>query len=322
MPIEENFREGDEVSQDDLSFQVMPGGEHSSPIVENPAPQIDLDSVKPSPPQPHHTNLFNNKITYIVLGILVLGALAAMAYFMLGKKEAAPEQAASAIPKVWMKKNFDVEVCLDEITCGDNADPDHDGLTNLEEYKTRMQTDPHLSDSDGDGLADGDEAHVYKTEPAAKFTSCTGNTGVACQYDDGSQISNDYDPLTPGLKMTETRKTQIENDTKAYKLHEPTTTTLTSKRATSTTTTTSKPNYVNVETGAFNPATIEIRVGDSVTWINKTTNNMELVSENLPDLHSEQLAAEKTYTYVFTKAGTFTYQNKLNTALKGTIIVQ
>jgi hypothetical protein len=42
-------------------------------------------------------------------------------------------------------------------------DPDNDGLTNLEEQT--LGTEPNKADSDGDGLSDGDEVKVYKTDP-------------------------------------------------------------------------------------------------------------------------------------------------------------
>jgi len=42
-------------------------------------------------------------------------------------------------------------------------DPDNDGLTNLQEYQEG--TDPHNSDTDGDGLSDGDEVNTHGTDP-------------------------------------------------------------------------------------------------------------------------------------------------------------
>jgi len=39
-----------------------------------------------------------------------------------------------------------------------NLDPDHDGLTNLQEFQ--RGTDPHLADTDGDGVSDGEEVRL------------------------------------------------------------------------------------------------------------------------------------------------------------------
>src|SRR4029077_9561668 len=51
-------------------------------------------------------------------------------------------------------------------------DPDHDGLTNLQEFQNG--TDPHNPDTDGDGLTDGQEVLVYGTSPALFSTDGTG----------------------------------------------------------------------------------------------------------------------------------------------------
>ena len=52
---------------------------------------------------------------------------------------------------------FGSDTCLQLSICGDDADPDHDGLTNLE---NSTGTDPNNHDSDSDGIADGDEVHI------------------------------------------------------------------------------------------------------------------------------------------------------------------
>jgi len=45
----------------------------------------------------------------------------------------------------------------------DFQDPDGDGLNNLGEFQ--QGTDPFNPDTDGDGITDGDEVHLYKTNP-------------------------------------------------------------------------------------------------------------------------------------------------------------
>jgi hypothetical protein len=65
-------------------------------------------------------------------------------------------------------------------------DPDHDGLTNLEEYQ--YGTDPNNPDTDGDGLSDGDEVHVYRTNPLLWDTDGDG-------ISDGVEVKTGSDPL-------------------------------------------------------------------------------------------------------------------------------
>jgi len=65
------------------------------------------------------------------------------------------------------------------------ADPDRDGLNNLQEYKRRLN--PRRADTDGDGLKDGAEVKRYRTNPR---NSDTDGDGVK----DGDEIRNGTDP--------------------------------------------------------------------------------------------------------------------------------
>lgn len=65
-------------------------------------------------------------------------------------------------------------------------DNDHDGLTNLEEYK--LGTDPGAIDTDCDGLSDLDEVDKYHTNPAIYDSDADG-------MGDGAEVKNGLDPL-------------------------------------------------------------------------------------------------------------------------------
>lgn len=67
-------------------------------------------------------------------------------------------------------------------------DSDGDGLTDVEELN--FGTDPFDTDTDDDGLSDGDEAFVYETDPLDPDSDGDGRS-------DGEEVTGDTDPLVP-----------------------------------------------------------------------------------------------------------------------------
>jgi hypothetical protein len=63
------------------------------------------------------------------------------------------------------------------------ADPDADGLSNLQEFT--LKTDPKTADSDGDGLKDGDEVNTHHTDPLRADTDTDG-------LNDGDEINTHH----------------------------------------------------------------------------------------------------------------------------------
>jgi hypothetical protein len=104
----------------------------------------------------------------------------------------ARQSSNATVPNDWLSRRFqgqpyvDAEgQCEDENRCGPNADPDNDGVINAEEYN--FDTDPLNSDTDRDGIADGDELYVYYTDPTAEDSD--GDT-----FKDFVELINCYDP--------------------------------------------------------------------------------------------------------------------------------
>ncbi len=68
-------------------------------------------------------------------------------------------------------------------------DSDSDGLPDTKE--AQLKTNPRLSDTDKDGLFDGEEYKIYKTDPLNPDTDGDG-------YADGDEIKAGYNPNGPG----------------------------------------------------------------------------------------------------------------------------
>ncbi len=163
-----------------------------------------------------------------VIAVVIIISVAAWLLFFNSKPAQAPQQTASTqtqqaqqpqsqIPDSWRIRYFGTAVCANQDNCGDNADPDHDGLTNLQEYQNN--TDPNNPDSDGDGIADGDEVHVFGLDPLSADSS--GKP----QYPDAVEIKTHWNVKTQ-KPYTDAELAVIKQNIAQYGLHSPTTSTL------------------------------------------------------------------------------------------------
>lgn len=83
----------------------------------------------------------------------------------------------------------------DKILFGEPVDSDKDGLDDVREQE--LGTDPNKTDTDSDGLTDGDEVLIWKTNPLNPDTD--GDS-----YMDGEEVRNGYNPSGPGKLFTAT----------------------------------------------------------------------------------------------------------------------
>lgn len=297
-------------SSEDISYILMP--QKLGHPVAPPAAAPKVPTVRSK----------KKKLTYLIAGIVVLVALAGVGYYIFAKQKSEPQKTLpeeALLPKTWLLKYFNKESCDEASVCGDNADPDKDGLSNYDEFK-KTRTSLTNPDTDEDGLADGDEYNIYQTDPTDKYTD---KRSIALQnnYSDGHQIKNGYDPKTPGLRFTESRNKQIESDTSKFGLHEPTISALIATGSNSTSTE-SKSVTVFIRDSGFDPDNLTININDSVVWLSRDNAKHKLVSSDLPDLVSAELEMNQTFSFKFDKAGTFEYHDEHTTSLKGTITVK
>ena len=83
-------------------------------------------------------------------------------------------------------------------------DSDLDNLTNFEEYANN--TDPNDSDSDNDGLSDGDEIREYHTNPLSQDTD-------GDNFSDKTEIDKETDPLDEDNYPEEKNKQEVTDYT-------------------------------------------------------------------------------------------------------------
>ena len=78
---------------------------------------------------------------------------------------------------------------------------------------------------------------------------------------------------------------------------------------------------VEIRDFAFDPAAIEISVGDTVTWHNYDSAPHTVTGDN-GEFDSGNLNTDQTFSHTFTTAGTFTYHCNIHPNMKGTIVVK
>jgi plastocyanin len=71
----------------------------------------------------------------------------------------------------------------------------------------------------------------------------------------------------------------------------------------------------------FDPATVTIKTGESVTWTNEDSVTHTVVGDN-GEFQSGDLADGATFSFTFDTAGTYTYHCSIHPSMKGTVVVE
>ncbi len=81
-------------------------------------------------------------------------------------------------------------------------------------------------------------------------------------------------------------------------------------------------NTVVISNFAFSPATITVKVGTTVTWINKDTTSHTVTSDSDTELDSTTLNLGQEYKHEFSKAGIYNYHCDIHRSMKAKVIVE
>ena len=81
------------------------------------------------------------------------------------------------------------------------------------------------------------------------------------------------------------------------------------------------PKRISLASGKFTPATLSIKVGETVQWLNGDNQDHSIEADD-GAFASGKLKSAQTFDHKFTKAGTYAYHCKLHPREKGTVTVK
>ncbi len=76
-----------------------------------------------------------------------------------------------------------------------------------------------------------------------------------------------------------------------------------------------------IQNFSFQPASLTVSVGTTVTWTNKDSTHHTVTADD-GSFDSKALATGATFSQTFTKAGTYAYHCAIHPSMKATIVVQ
>ncbi len=91
---------------------------------------------------------------------------------------------------------------------------------------------------------------------------------------------------------------------------------------------TSTATAITITSSGFSPSAVTVKAGTVVTWTNSSGADVRVASDphpthtDLPELDSSTLANGDSYSFTFTKVGTWGYHDHFEPTLKGSVTVQ
>jgi plastocyanin len=160
-------------------------------------------------------------------------------------------------------------------------------------------------------MAFGPDQGLYVSSPAFSITDQAGSI-VRLDLSEGTLMTMSDELLANSPCVTAPTPTA-----------EPTTgaATPSSSPAAGTTTPAASGPAVDIHNFAFNPGSLSVAVGDTVTWTNTDTVAHTVTSRD-GTFNSGTLEPGKTFTFTFTKAGSFDYVCSFHPNMTGTIVVK
>ena len=78
---------------------------------------------------------------------------------------------------------------------------------------------------------------------------------------------------------------------------------------------------ITIKGSSFQPASVTIRTGETVTWVNSDDSDHAIVAAD-GLFRSDNLSPGSSFGYTFKKAGTFAYSCKLHPRERGQVVVK
>jgi plastocyanin len=81
-------------------------------------------------------------------------------------------------------------------------------------------------------------------------------------------------------------------------------------------------NEVWIQGMAFNPSTITVTIGTTITWTNKDTMGHTATSTNTAEFDTGLIGSNETASHTFNTAGTFSYDCSIHPSMTATVVVK